>query len=89
MKVVSAVRSRVRGVSVGITKDDKVIAFYSKDYDNRGNVKGKYSNMQFIRGVGAFYLSYCNYDKQTLNKLGYSSNDLIKVNNFLNKMEEK
>lgn len=88
MRVVSAVKSRVRGVDVGITKDDKVIAFYSKDYDNKGNVKGKYLDMPFIRGVSAFYLSYCNYDKQTLNKLGYSSNDLIEVNNFLNNMED-
>ena len=40
MKIKSAVRTHISGVTAGITQDDKTVIFLTRQYDNDGYVEG-------------------------------------------------
>jgi glutathionylspermidine synthase len=77
----TAVNSLVKGVVVGITKDNTVIMFTSNGYDNKGNVSGEYKVLPKIGsdGKGAYYLASSTYSKDSMKKLGYTEEDRKKV----------
>lgn len=84
----SAVKSLVRGVNVGITKDGKhVIAFLSKDYDNKGNVRGPFVDITKIAGKDGFYMAAYEYDEDALKELGYETRDRDNVLKALGKFK--
>lgn len=84
VKVVSAVRSKVPGVNVGITQDGRVIGFKSKGYDQKGNVAGPRVDVtDLARGTDAFYSAFLTLDWKSAPALAAAEPAILsKLKNF-------
>lgn len=77
--VKSAVKSLIPKVTVGITPQNKVIIFMSRDYDNKGKVTGPFEDVTKIGGKDGFYMLSTVYDDASLDELGYDKKDVKKL----------
>ena len=85
-KIKSATRSHVKGVTVGLTPDNRVLAFRSKNYDGRGTLTGDAVDITKIAGKGGFYLASMTYDSDRLKELGWTRAQQAKVMRALKKV---
>lgn len=90
LKVTTAVNSNVKGVVVGITPDKKTVIFSKDDYDNKGNVTGKYEELPRVGpyGTDAYYLASVNFKPDGLKKLKLTNDDVKKIDSILNKFKK-
>jgi hypothetical protein len=86
IKIKSASKSLVKGITVGMTGDDKVVIFKSQNYDNKGNVSGEYVDVTSIAGKDGFSMLSNNYSDEVMKKLGFSLDSKRKLLGRANKL---
>ncbi len=75
VKVKTATRSLIKGVTVGITADKRLVIFMGKDYDNKGNIEGPFEDVTKIMGTDGYYLLSNTYTEESMQKLSFKEAD--------------